>query len=388
MPASSTRLPSIIAGLLAVGWLGWGATIHAQGAEGLLEQGVLLFNQGEFERSLQVLRRAQPLVKAPQTLGRLFLYLGLDYAFLGKSAKARQSFATALDHDASLDLDPSRIKESVVKLFRQVRDGLRGELRVLVNGEGATVLVDGQELGAAPLTRALAIGPHRVEVRSPDGGSRRVSVVIQRGKSTLLRVSLRAKRRDEPEPLGALLVSTRPRGATVWVDGKRSGTTPTMVERLRPGRYEVAVRLEGRRLERRQVLVEAGPATRLELELVRAEGADRGIGPPRRRRIWTWVAGGGALLFAGIGIGVWRAGVADYEVYQVTNDPVIFNQVKESIPKKFIAADVMLGLAGALAATSVVLFFVEGRSAAPAPRSRAGLELAPTLGGLVLHGRY
>lgn len=386
MAATSARPRLSLAPLLVLSWLAAAGPLHAQGS--LLDQGIELFNQGEFERSHQLLRRAQPSVRGARDLGRLHLYLGLDLAFLGKTARARQAFLLALEHDPTLDLDPARIKESVVKLFRQVRDGLRGELQVAVRGGGATVFVDGQELGPAPLTRTLPIGPHRVEVRSP-AGNRRATLVIQRGKTTVLRIHLPPRPPDASALVGRLQVATRPRGAAVWVDGQQVGVSPTTVERLETGEHDVEARLEGRASIRRKVFVEAGATARVELELVRAAGRDRDGVTPARRRIWTWVAGGGALLFAGIGIGLWRAGVADYELYQVTNDPSLFRQLEESIPKKYIAADVMFGLAGALAATSVVLFFVEGRPRAAASRARgAGLALSPTLGGMRLDARF
>jgi len=334
---------------------------QAQDAERRIEEGVALFNGGEFERSLQVLRRVEPSIGSPRLLGRLHLYVGLDYAFLGRGRQARAAFATALGHDPGLELDPQQFKEDVVRLFRQVRGGMQGILRVEAD-TAARVVVDGREIGAAPVTLRLTIGYHRVELRGE--GDRRVAtrVLIGNGRESRFRGRLGASAPPPPAASGVLVIRSTPPGAVVVVDGKRAGKAP-LVLAVAPGTHEVVGRGAGREVVR-SATVRDGQRVRVELELAATTG-DGSAAP--RRRIWTWVAAGAAVVFVAIGIGVWRWGAGEYDEYQTTTDPARIQQLADSIPPKYVSADVMIGLGGALAATAVVLYFLEGRHPATGP---------------------
>ena len=69
---------------------------------------------------------------------------------------------------------------------------------------------------------------------------------------------------------GTLSVETRPPGATVFVDGRAVGATPTRVSALAAGQHAVRIELTGYRTVATSVDVKAGADTplRLTLELV------------------------------------------------------------------------------------------------------------------------
>jgi len=286
----------------------------AQWAE--MEQAVTAFNAGEFQRSLKLLKQVAPSVRDPKELGRLHLYVGLNHAFLGQKAKARAAFAAALTHNPELEVDPKRIRPDVVQLFISVHATLKGALEV-GGPQGAAVRVDGAGQGEPPVRLDLVVGRHHVEVRDAAGRSLfRDWVVIRRGKTTPVKTEVAATG-------GA--AEYRPPPATVG---------PV----ARPPLVEPPPQVDGR--------VEPGS------------------------RIWTWVAGGTSLVFAGIGVGLVLSGESDYDEYKTTPDADRMLELEESIPRKYYAAYAMFGLGAALAATAAVLYFYEGREAAPSGRVR------------------
>ena len=341
----------------------------------LLDEGVDRYNAGEFERSLQLLRRARATLRGAKELGRLHLYIGLDHAFLGRTRPARDAFAAALSYDPLLDLDPQQIKEQVVALFRSVRAGLHGDLRVSADAPAVTVFVDGREQGSAPLLLRLGVGAHRIDARHGGRVVHSAVAVISVGRTAAVQVSVGVA----PRGSGSLVVRSMPAGATVRLDGRRVGRAPLVLDEVASGGHDVTLELDGK-TERREVHVNAGRRARLEVQL--------GSRPAPRRRLWTWIAAGGAVALAAIGFGMWGWGESQLTEYR---EPGLSKQrwreLEDSIPPKYIAAQTLLGLAAGMAATSVVLFFLEGRRV----ERRRAVRLEPVLGtasGAVLRGSF
>lgn len=176
-------------------------------------------------------------------------------------------------------------------------------------------------------------------------------------------------------------------GATVLLDGRAIGEVP--IEKriyLAPGSHRLRVRAQGRRVFDRTLVLYPGdhPVVTVDLAPVGSgQPRGRGDGPPRRRRVWTWVAlaGAGVALGAGIGIGAW--GQSQYDDYAATKDPLRYDELREAIPWKQHTANALFGVSGALAATAIVLFIVEGRRT----ESRRA-QLIPTGTGLSVAGQF
>jgi tetratricopeptide (TPR) repeat protein len=100
---------------------------------------------------------------------------------------------------------------------------------------------------------------------------------------------------------------------------------------------------------------------------------------PRRRRLWTWIALGSAAAVAGVGLGLYLSADSDYDEYQNTQDPDRLLELESSIGTRDTAAVVMYATAGALAVTSVVLFFLEGRASAEKPQDTSSALFWPRL---------
>lgn len=197
-----------------------------------------------------------------------------------------------------------------------------------------------------------------------------LSVDPQRYKPEVVRLF-----RETLAPLqGALSVTANTAGCRVEVDGRDLGATP-LRRQLGIGRHTVRVIGPGGAVLRdEQVTLYPNRAAEIAVELAPTPRPHR-----PRRRVWTWVAAGGAAAALGLGIGLYAWAGADHDEYLQTSDPQRFDELSDSIRRRDIAANVLWGVAGVLAATSVALFFLEGR-ARPAGEGRArrptGLVLA------------
>jgi hypothetical protein len=132
--------------------------------------------------------------------------------------------------------------------------GAGGSLRVLSTPTGASIWVDGEEQGPAPITvEGLAPGTHIVEARAEGRPpvSERVTIEVGRRETVMLEVASAAS-------TGSLRVTCAEAGATVVVDGRTIGAAPAEVGDLSPGQHHVVVRVAGRADWEQDVTVTAG----------------------------------------------------------------------------------------------------------------------------------
>lgn len=298
-------------------------------AAGLLEDGIYQYSIAEFERSIELLERARKLTDDAALLGKIQLYLGVNHAVMGKRRRARAAFRQALTHAPELTLDPAKFKSRVVELLEQVRHKMTGQLKVTSPVPGARVLVDGKPAGEVPYSARLTVGAYQVEVRGPDGKiiTAQQAVVRHRAETVV---------QATPQPAPAARPAAPP------------PLPPAAVARPAPQ-------------------------------------ADR---PPQKRgRLWTWIAAGGAVAAGAVGLGVGLSARKDYDEYESMpwDEQAILDQ-ERTIRRKSLVANISFAAAGALAVTSVVLFFVEGGS------SEQRAAVLPTAGpggaGLMLQGGF
>jgi hypothetical protein len=163
-----------------------------------------------------------------------------------------------------------------------------GRLLVRSTPSGARVEVDGVARGETPLAlRGLDLGSRRVVVSSPGYLASDQRVMLSAGRpSRSLEVKLTPRNparaaatatRDLPAeasaPVGALIVDSRPAGASVSVDGRPSGVTPLTLENVAAGEHTVMISLAGYRSVTTTVRVVSGTRTRtaISLELVQEQ---------------------------------------------------------------------------------------------------------------------
>jgi hypothetical protein len=142
-----------------------------------------------------------------------------------------------------------------------------GMLAVQTNPAGATVVIDGQQRGATPLSIALKPGRHVLELVT-EGDVRSMPVMITAGGQVSQFIELpRAS-----SQLGELQIRTEPAGAQVTVDGRVLGKSPLTAEGLMPGPHTVVLENELGPVTQR-VTIEAGTTASLVVPMAAPRGA-------------------------------------------------------------------------------------------------------------------
>lgn len=86
----------------------------------------------------------------------------------------------------------------------------------------ATIRIDGREVGPAPFTGKLAVRtePYVVEAEAAGFATAKQTVTIKEGEAAAVSLGLSKEQRQ-----GKLIVTTKPEGATILIDGKVVGST-------------------------------------------------------------------------------------------------------------------------------------------------------------------
>ena len=123
-----------------------------------------------------------------------------------------------------------------------------GWLLVRSEPPGATVTVDGVDRGRTPLALSdMRFDTYRVEV-SREGFRSEATQLALTPAATVASIQIELQQGADPPPapvVGALRVESRPPGATVVIDGREAGTTPTVVSDVAAGARSVRLELAG-----------------------------------------------------------------------------------------------------------------------------------------------
>jgi tetratricopeptide (TPR) repeat protein len=344
------------------------------------EAGVALMNVenweaaiGEFERSLQILPTRSALFNFGMCQKALFRYV-----------EAMETFQQYLDRysgEATAD-EMDRLRRNIAEL-----GALLGEILVGVNVDGATVLVDGEEVGTAPLSdpvRAVS-GRHRISASRDGYDPAEREVTVTSGDRLTVALEL-----TEIPHVGTLRVEANVADAEVWLDGARVGTVPyagTVAE----GDHELRVVASGYIAQAQSVSIAMGEQRIATVSLTETSGTDP---------LWFWSMVGvtGAVGLATIALGA-TALVKDDE-FAATAYPT---QAQYQEGKDLqLATDICLGVTAAAAIAALVLGFTtdwgdadespngSGGGSIDDPVSDVGAMLGPSGDGvgLAIVGRF
>jgi len=353
-------------------------TAHAQPAAARgLKKGKRLFDRGSFRRARRALGRALKAAKEPDLLKDIHMYLGLCHAVRGDMEQTREHFTQALWHDPELVLDPEMFKPSLVSMFTGIKQGLRGKLVVGTERPGAKVLLDGEELGRAPLEEEVPVGRHTLLVVTTDGLARSAEEIIRIQPGEKLRI-------DPPlhDVTGTVELESDPPEAIVSVDGKPMAKTPSSVD-LPVGRHLLRMSLDGYQDWALELEVAEGETTTVRGDLVLVPPPPPPETSPwlRPTRLGALAAGGLAVVAAGVGTGMGFGARSDESDFQdggsgsssgrnLTYDQA--EDLRSSAQRKAMGANIAWGAAGALAVAAGALLYLDLRGADSPPESTSG----------------
>jgi hypothetical protein len=143
-----------------------------------------------------------------------------------------------------------------------------GGCRITSTPAGATVLINGQQVGKTPYQNArLLRGEYDVQLALADHDSLRETVTIIRNQTTAINLKLEYS-------FGGCRITSKPAGATVLINGQEVGRTPYQNAQLLPGEYPVELALAGYDSLRETVTVIRNQTKAISLKLVysRQEG--------------------------------------------------------------------------------------------------------------------
>jgi TolB-like protein len=110
---------------------------------------------------------------------------------------------------------------------------LPGSIAVSSEPTGARVMINGKDMGLAPLNlERLEKGVYNIRMQMDNYLDWSGVAIVEPGQSA----EIKGQMKVIP---GKLLISTVPEGVTVFLDSKKVGVTPVLVENIRPGTYQV-----------------------------------------------------------------------------------------------------------------------------------------------------
>ena len=148
-----------------------------------------------------------------------------------------------------------QIEEGDTTTIRPVLEANFAQLTLAVQN-GAEIWLDDNRLGTTSWTGTLELGEYTLEARQANHRSSYTQVVVSEqsvGKTIQL---------NNPKPIyGTFEVSGSPADATIYVDGKKAGTTPLVVNNVLVGAHKIRIEKEGYDIQEKSVQLAEGQET-------------------------------------------------------------------------------------------------------------------------------
>jgi hypothetical protein len=253
---SSFRL--LLVALVVLLGLPAGAQAQRDDARDRLEEGSALYRKGDYPGALRKFEEARALFPSP----KIYFNIGQALNRLGRPAAAVDALQRFLDEAA--DADPAR-RADAAKFLTELEPRI-GRVKVTA-AAGTEIAVDGRAAGVAPLRRTIPVEPgsHQLTARAPGAAMAAVhQVKVETGEVVEWQVSAGSE-------------------ATAMVPTTPSGPLPSLGN---PGpAATVAPGVPSVNGGAPSAAIESGPQPTY---------------TSRLRRHWPWIAGGAAVLAAGV----------------------------------------------------------------------------------------
>ena len=152
-------------------------------------------------------------------------------------------------------------------------------IEVISDPGGASILIDGKPTGKqTPATIEVPKGDHTVGIHKLGYVDASVPAKVGEGETAHVSQVLKSGSGGAspfgklfgggiPEGMGALQVKTKPKGASVTVNGETAPKTTPFKILVDPGAYKVVVSMDGYRAQTQSITVEKGKTANVEVEL-------------------------------------------------------------------------------------------------------------------------
>jgi hypothetical protein len=210
----------------------------------------------------------------------------------GRACQALARYAEALDYFEAFERDASPALRARVPKLEELVAEVRARVSTLVlaaRKPGARVLVRGQLVGTTPLSEPLRLnaGSATLEVLLEGHHPFRQTLTLPGANETKVTVELIPK-----DTTGRLHVRSATAGASVFVDGRRIGTTPVDAI-LSAGQHRISLRKDGYQETQTNVVVTAGSERTMDVALEKQAGL--------HQKWWFW-AGLSAVAVSGAAV--------------------------------------------------------------------------------------
>lgn len=96
---------------------------------------------------------------------------------------------------------------------------ITGSLSISTSPTGASIVIDGKDYGQTPrIIKDVLIGPHEVSMLLVNHKTETRNITVSEGKTEIIEATL--------GNIANMLISSRPSGVSLYIDGKNVGTTP------------------------------------------------------------------------------------------------------------------------------------------------------------------
>lgn len=253
-------------------------------------KGIEFYKEGNYGAALAEFNAAYKAVPSHEVL----FNIGLSQRRLFKYGDSVKTLNKYLSEGGAKV--PKDRREAVKRELDAIRD-LVAEVTIKVDGSPAWVTLDGERLGKSPFTEPLLIGPGKHTFRAERDGEEPDEKTLELTSVTKIEVALKPKVKELLP--GDLTIESFPPRAVITLDGKVMGNAPVKAQ-LPEGGHEVIAEIEGYVTARTEVVITAGQARKVTIELERAGGGARKLKFPLLGVVLVGVGGatigGGAAL--------------------------------------------------------------------------------------------
>lgn len=285
-------------------------------------KGTKLYKQARYKDAITEFETAYKL----RPHGVLFFNIAQSHEKLGDIALALKNYHEYLRSLPNAE-DRGNVEVAMKNLEKRLAAKGVQQLLIYSSPPNARVLVDGKPAGVTPFTKELPLGKHTVGVEIEGYALNERTVELTETASIVLDFTL--EKRTETVPLLAAPEDPKPEVKVAAKDAPiETKTTPEVVT--------------------------TAPTT--------PPGADVSAGPPPKKRVWTYVAGGAAVAAVATAAVLGSMAQADSTTLTTTlhANRVDATATRDAAEGKANAANVLYGVAGVAGAATIALFFVEG----------------------------